>query len=43
MPKMLINCPNCRKPITAEIEQLFDMNTDPSAKQRLLSGASNMI
>jgi hypothetical protein len=43
MPKMLINCPNCRKPITAEIEQLFDLNADPSAKQRLLSGASNMI
>jgi hypothetical protein len=43
MPKTLVNCPNCRKPITAEIEQLFDVNVDPSAKQRLLSGASNQI
>jgi hypothetical protein len=43
MPKMLINCPNCRKPITAEIEQLFDVNADPAAKQRLLSGTSNLI
>ncbi len=43
MPKMLINCPNCRKPITAEIEQLFDVNVDPAAKQRLLSGAANQI
>jgi hypothetical protein len=43
MPKMLVNCPNCRKPITAEIEQLFDVNIDPSAKQRILSGASNLI
>jgi hypothetical protein len=43
MPKMLINCPNCRKPLTADIEQLFDVNVDPAAKQRLLSGASNQI
>jgi hypothetical protein len=43
MPKMLINCPNCRKPITAEIEQLFDINVDPAAKQRFLSGAFNQI
>lgn len=43
MPKMLVNCPNCRKPLTADIEQLFDVNVDPSAKQRLLSGAFNTI
>lgn len=43
MAKMLINCPNCRKPISADIEQLFDVNVDPSAKQRLLSGAFNQI
>jgi hypothetical protein len=43
MSKMLINCPNCRKPITADIEQLFDVNADPSAKQRFLSGAANLI
>jgi hypothetical protein len=27
----------------AEIDQLFDLNTDPSAKQRLLSGAYNLV
>lgn len=43
MSKMMVNCPNCRRPITAEIEQLFDVNIDPTAKQRLLSGNSNMI
>lgn len=43
MPKMLVNCPNCRNPLTADIEQLFDVNVDPSAKQRLLSGAFNQI
>lgn len=43
MPKMMVNCPNCRRPITADIEQLFDVNIDPSAKQRLLSGVPNEI
>jgi hypothetical protein len=43
MTKTRINCPNCRQPITADIEQLFDQNVDPSAKQRLLSGAANII
>jgi len=43
MPKTRISCPNCRQPITAEIEQLFDAGQDPNAKQRLLSGGFNMI
>jgi hypothetical protein len=29
--------------MTAEIQQLFDLNTDPEAKQKLLSGSANMI
>jgi len=29
--------------MTAEIQQLFDMNTEPDAKQKLLSGSANMI
>jgi hypothetical protein len=29
--------------MTAEIQQLFDLNTDPEAKQKLLSGAANTI
>jgi len=43
MPKTRINCPNCRQPITAEIDQLFDTGVDPRAKQLLLSGAFNLI
>jgi hypothetical protein len=30
-------------PMTAEIQQLFDMNTDPQAKQKLLNGEANVI
>lgn len=43
MPVTRINCPNCGQPISAEITQLFDMNSDPAAKQRLLSGAANLV
>lgn len=43
MPKTRVNCPNCRQPVIAEIEQLFDVASDPSAKQKLLSGAVNVI
>lgn len=43
MPQTRISCPRCRQPVTANIEQLFDLNVDPQAKQRLLSGSANMI
>jgi hypothetical protein len=43
MPKTQISCPRCRTPMTAEIQQLFDMNTDPQAKQKLLNGSANSI
>lgn len=43
MPKMQVSCPNCRQPVTAEVNQLFDVNVDPQAKNRLLSGAYNLI
>lgn len=43
MPKTRINCPNCRQPITADIEQIFDVVEDPSAKSQLLSGVFNLI
>ncbi len=43
MPKTRINCPNCRQPMMADIEQLFDVGADPAVKQRLLSGAANFI
>lgn len=42
MPQTRINCPNCRQPITADINQLFDNSADPQAKQMLLSGAFNL-
>ena len=42
MPKTRINCPNCRQPIMADIEQLFDVGQDPTAKQKILSGAFNI-
>lgn len=43
MPKTQVNCPNCRLPVVAEIEPLFDAGADPKAKQRLLSGSANQI
>jgi len=42
MPKTRINCPNCRQPILADIDQLFDVGIDPTAKQKILSGAFNI-
>jgi hypothetical protein len=39
--KTQIACPRCRQPIVAQIEQLFDVTTDPGAKQRLLGNVSN--
>lgn len=42
MAKMQVTCPRCRQPILAEVEQVFDLNVDPKAKQRFLSGSANM-
>ncbi len=42
MPQKQIACPQCRQPIAANIELLFDVSSDPSAKQRLLSGGANV-
>ncbi|MCQ3938725.1 MAG: hypothetical protein DPW18_17015 [Chloroflexi bacterium] len=41
MAQTQIACPRCKQMITANIEQLFDVTSDPQAKQRLLSGQSN--
>ena len=41
--KMQVSCPNCRMPVTATIEQLFDVAQDPGAKRRFLSGRFNLI
>ena len=37
-----MSCPRCRQPIVAEVEQLFDVGSDPSAKQRFISGNFNL-
>ena len=42
MPQQRIACPQCRQPILANIEQLFDVTANPQAKQILLSGAANV-
>ncbi len=42
MPKTRINCPNCRQPIMADIDQLFDVGQDPAIKQKILSGSFNL-
>ena len=42
MPMTQIACPQCRRMIQANVEQLFDVTQDPQAKQRLLAGLSNM-
>ena len=41
MAKIQTTCPRCRQPILAEVQQLFDMTTDPTAKQKLLSRSTN--
>jgi hypothetical protein len=43
MPQTRTSCPRCRQPVAVDVEQLFDLNVDPKAKQRFLSGASNMV
>jgi hypothetical protein len=43
MARTRTNCTNCRQPITADVEQLYDVSVDPSAKQKLLSGLVNLV
>jgi len=43
MTRTQVPCPQCRQQVTADVEQLFDVTQDPSAKQRLLSGQSNVV
>ena len=41
--KTTVSCPNCRQPVPATLEQVFDLYADPSAKQRFMSGRFNVI
>jgi hypothetical protein len=43
MPQTQIACPRCKSPVAANVEQLFDVTQDPSAKHRLLSGQTNYV
>jgi hypothetical protein len=43
MAQTQINCPNCKSPIMADVQQLFDVGQDPSSKSKLLSGFSNVV
>jgi len=43
MPQTQTQCPNCMQPVTAEVQQLFDIGQDPQDKQRLLGGAVNVL
>lgn len=43
MSKIQTSCPRCKSPVIAEVEQLFDLNHDPMAKQRFLSGQFNVL
>ena len=43
MAKTTANCPRCHQPVIVELNRLFDLNTDPEAKQKLLSGTNNFI
>ncbi|MCK4692781.1 MAG: CpXC domain-containing protein, partial [Anaerolineales bacterium] len=38
-----IQCPSCKSPIQAPLEQLIDVGDDASAKARLLSGSLNRV
>jgi hypothetical protein len=42
MPQTQINCPQCRQPIVADVNQLFDVAENPQVKQIFLSGAFNL-
>ena len=38
-----VNCPQCKAPFTARVEQIFDVGRDPAAKARFLRGSFNVI
>jgi len=43
MTKIQTTCPQCHQPVVADIQQTFDLQEDPLAKQKMLSGISNII
>jgi len=43
MNETTVRCPQCKQPVPAVVEQLFDVTTDPDSKKRLLGRISNYI
>ena len=43
MPKTQVNCPQCRQPILADVQQLFDAGENPQDKQIFMSGGFNIV
>ena len=43
MVKTSAPCPNCRQPVLLDLNRLFDLNSDPQAKESLLSGSANFF
>lgn len=37
-----VTCPACNQPFQAPMQQIFDVGQDPSAKQRVLNGVTNV-
>jgi hypothetical protein len=42
MPKTQVNCPQCRQPILADVQQLFDAGENTQDKQIFMSGMFNV-
>jgi hypothetical protein len=42
MPRIQTSCPRCHQPIVADVQQLFDTTTEPTAKQHFLSRTTNI-
>ena len=43
MTKTQANCPQCHQPVVFDLQQIFDLNEDPLAKQKILSGTVNFL
>ena len=42
MPQTQLPCPNCGRPVVADVVQLFDVGQDPELKRLFMSGQANL-
>ena len=42
MPQTQVSCPQCGRPIIADVTQLFDVGVEPELKNQFLSGQANL-